>query len=168
MAAHPDHRAAHKIAVRKTKVFYPASEYETESMARVAQAYPEYQHKDDKLLADTYHIFAAYGEAKANGDKGIIKRINRSTRLRLNGYSDFVAAQKAHCDFMIYSNHSQGIPDGILYDSSCKPPVCSKEDLEAAKAKFENSCKKLSSGGYVFDGNGDVFYVWQKTDFQNA
>ena len=60
MAANPHHSSKRTIAVRETRLYYPTSQYEVESLARIMEAYPDNLHKDDELLASIAQAFSIY------------------------------------------------------------------------------------------------------------
>lgn len=163
MAAHPETSAARKMAVEDTRSYYPASQYETESLARVAQSYLSRRHQDDPLLAATYDIFSAYGQAQLDDNAAIVNRIKHCMRLRIPGnvgYENFEKANKAKTQYFINQDHHQGIPDGILYSSLDTPPACSEEEVRHSEQEFQNAYNKLTGGRYQF-ASGRVVSSYQ-------
>lgn len=149
MAAHPEKSDSRKMAVNETRNFYPASEYETESLARIAQSYLPARHRDDPLLAATYDIFSIYGQAQLDRDSAIINRIKNCMRLRIPGnvgYQNFEQAVKAKELYFINQDHHRGISDGILYSSINTPPPCSETELLRSEQEFGKAYGKLSAG----------------------
>lgn len=149
MAAHPEKSKNRQTAVYETRNFYPASEYETESLARIAESYLPVRHRDDPLLAATYDIFSVYGQAQLDRDSAIINRIKNCMRLRIPGnvgYQNFEQAVKAKELYFINQDHHRGIADGILYSSINTPPPCSETELLRSERDFRNAYGALSSG----------------------
>ncbi|MBQ8436631.1 MAG: hypothetical protein IJX20_03165, partial [Alphaproteobacteria bacterium] len=115
MAANPHHSSKRTIAVSETRLYYPTSQYEAESLARIMEAYPDNLHKNDELLASIAQAFSTYGDAKLNGDEAIINRMKLCMRLRLSGkigYKNFEEASRAKSQWFINEDHNKGIADG--------------------------------------------------------
>ena len=149
MAAHPERSGSRQTAVYETRKFYPASQYETESLARIAESYLPAQHRNDPLLAATYDIFSVYGQAQLDRDSAIINRIKNCMRLRIPGnvgYQNFEQAVKAKELYFINQDHHRGIADGILNSSIDTPPPCSEAELLRSERDFRNAYGTLSSG----------------------
>lgn len=126
MAAHPEHSIPRTRAVNATRRYYPASEFEKESLARVAEAGVSASlDQKDKLLGAIYKMFSAYGNAQLNQESAVLNRIKLCARLRLPGrlgYHKFDEAAKACRHMHILSDHYRNMADGILYDRSATPP----------------------------------------------
>lgn len=149
MAAHPERSGNRKMAVNDTRKFYPASQYETESLARIAESYLPARHRDDPLLAATYDIFSVYGQAQLDRDSAIINRIKNCMRLRIPGnvgYQNFEQAVKARELYFINQDHHRGIADGISCSYSDTPPACSEAELLRSEQEFRKAYDKLSAG----------------------
>lgn len=163
MAAHPEHSIPRTRAVNATRRYYPASEFEKESLARVAEAGVSASlDQKDKLLGAIYKMFSAYGNAQLNQESAVLNRIKLCARLRLPGrpgYHKFDEAAKACRHMHILSDHYRNMADGILYDRSATPPPCSREKLQEAENKFKESCKQLQGSGYSIVGSKDVSYL---------
>lgn len=163
MAAHPEHSIPRTRAVNTTRRYYPASEFEKESLARVAEAGVSASlDQKDKLLGAIYKMFSAYGNAQLNQESAVLNRIKLCARLRLPGrpgYHKFDEAAKACRHMHILSDHYRNMADGILYDRSATPPPCSREKLQEAENKFKESCKQLQGSGYSIVGGKDVSYL---------
>lgn len=163
MAAHPEHSIPRTRAVNETRRYYPASEFEKESLARVAEAGVSASlDQKDKLLGAIYKMFSAYGNAQLNQESAVLNRIKLCARLRLPGrpgYHKFDEAAKACRHMHILSDHYRNMADGILYDRSATPPPCSREKLQEAENKFKESCKQLQGSGYSIVGGKDVSYL---------
>lgn len=163
MAAHPEHSIPRTRAVNETRRYYPASEFEKESLARIAEAGVSASlDQKDKLLGAIYKMFSAYGNAQLNQESAVLNRIKLCARLRLPGrpgYHKFDEAAKACRHMHILSDHYRNMADGILYDRSATPPPCSREKLQEAENKFKESCKQLQGSGYSIVGGKDVSYL---------
>lgn len=148
MAANPEKSGSRQMAVNETRKFYPASEYETESLARIAESCLSVRHRDDPLLAATYDIFSVYGQAQLDRDSAIINRIKNCMRLRIPGnigYQNFEQAVKTKELYFINQDHHRGIADGILYSSVDTPPACSEAELLRSEQDFRKAYNELSA-----------------------
>lgn len=171
MAANPTHSSHRTVAVVESRGYYPTSQYETESLARIMEAYPDTLYKNDELLASIAQAFFVYGDAKLNEDEAIINRIKLCMRLRLSGktgYKNFEEASKAKRQWFINEDHNKGIADGILYQKNEVPPQCNKEDVDIAERNFKAKYKQLYSGQYMSVGGKDVSYLYVEKELKRC
>lgn len=171
MAANPTHSSRRTIAVAESRHCYPTSQYETESLARIMEAYPDTLHKNDELLASIAQAFLVYGEAKLNGDEAIINRIKLCMRLRLSGkigYKNFEEVSKAKRQWFINEDHNKGIADGILYQKYETPPQCNTDEVNIAEQNFKSKYNQLYSGQYMSVGGKDVSYLYIEKELKRC